>query len=184
MADTPPSTNSMSPTMKSESSETRKSTARAMSIGTPLRPRRLTTGRVGSNSSLPTGEPILFGTTPLTRMLCGASCTAIARVRLAIPPLAAAYATARERPKKHEVDPAPSIGDVLDQLRDVRLGRDVRDECRRLAAVADDFAGDLVAAPRIHVDHRDAGAVGGKHLGDLLADVAARAGDDRDLVLE
>jgi len=33
------------------------------------RPIRFTTGRVGSNSSLPTGEPILFGTTPLTRIL-------------------------------------------------------------------------------------------------------------------
>ena len=47
------------------------------------------TGRVGSNSSLPTGEPILFGTIAFTRILCGASCAAMARVRLATPPLAA-----------------------------------------------------------------------------------------------
>src|SRR5712671_1242419 len=98
MALTPPSTNSMLPVMNSESPDTRNSTARAISSGTPGRPIRFTTGRVGSNSSLPTGEPILFGTTPLTRIRYGASCTAMARVRLATPPLAAEYATARERP--------------------------------------------------------------------------------------
>src|SRR5262249_33725461 len=109
MALMPPSTNSILPAMNSESSDTRNSTARAISSGTPRRPIRFTTGRVGSNPSCPTGEPILFGTTPLTRIRYGASCTAMARVRFATPPLAAAYATARERPKNPDVEPTLTI---------------------------------------------------------------------------
>jgi hypothetical protein len=61
----------------------------AASTGSPGRFAMFGTGRDASNSSLPTGEPILFGTMALTRTLCGASCTAMARVRLATPPLAA-----------------------------------------------------------------------------------------------
>src|SRR5215211_6229117 len=88
MALTPPSTNSISPAMNSDSSETRNRITRARSIGTPGRPTRLTTGRLGSNSSLPTGEPILLGTTPFTRIRYGASCTASERVKFATPPCA------------------------------------------------------------------------------------------------
>ena len=38
---------------------------------------------------LPTGDPILFGTMALTRILCGASCTADARVKFAMAAFAA-----------------------------------------------------------------------------------------------
>src|SRR5207253_9221619 len=76
MALTPPSTNSISPTMNSDSSDTRNRITRASSIGTPGRPTKLTTGRVGANASFPTGEPLLLGPTPLTRIRWGASCTA------------------------------------------------------------------------------------------------------------
>ena len=89
IAETPPSTNRLAPQTNDESSVTRNSTAFAASAGSPGRLAMFGTGRDASNSSLPTGEPILFGTMALTRILCGASCTAMARVRLATPPLAA-----------------------------------------------------------------------------------------------
>src|ERR1700691_4996426 len=89
IAETPPSTNRLAPQTKDESSVTRNSTALAASAGSPGRFAMFGTGREESNSSLPTGEPILFGTMALTRILCGASCAAMARVRLATPPLAA-----------------------------------------------------------------------------------------------
>ena len=43
---------------------------------------------------------------------------------------------------------------------------------------------DLLAAFAIHVDHRNARAFGGEQLADLLADVAAGAGDDGNLSLK
>ena len=75
--------------MNDELSLARNRIALAASIGWPARLSMFSTGRVGSNSSLPTGEPILFGTIALTRMLCGASCTASARVKFAIAAFAA-----------------------------------------------------------------------------------------------
>src|SRR5262249_5328288 len=84
----PPSTNNAVPATKSESSEARNSMARARSIGSPGRLRRFTTLRSGLNSSLPTGEPILFGTTQFTRILYGASWIASDRVRFTTPALA------------------------------------------------------------------------------------------------
>ena len=44
--------------------------------------------------------------------------------------------------------------------------------------------GDPLAARPVEVDDRDLGALGGEQPGDLLADIAAGAGDDRDLILE
>src|ERR1044071_4374585 len=78
-----------------ESSLARNRIAFAASSGLPERRSMFCTGRVGSNSSLPTGEPILFGTIALTRMLCGASCPAMVRGKLGIPALAAEEEGAR-----------------------------------------------------------------------------------------
>ena len=72
----------------------------------------------------------------------------------------------------------------LDQRRDVGALRDVGDEQLGLAAGLPDRVHDALAARPVEVDDRDLGALGGEQLGDFLADVAAGAGDDRDLILE
>ncbi len=75
--------------MNDKSSLARNRIALAASSGWPGRLSMFSTGRVESNSSRPTGEPILLGTIAFTRILWGASCTASARVKFAIAPLAA-----------------------------------------------------------------------------------------------
>ena len=59
----------------------------------------------------------------------------------------------------------------------------VGDERRRLAVASHDLARDLVGAALVVVHHRDLGAFGREQLCGVLADVAAGAGDDRDLIL-
>src|SRR5262249_36241099 len=61
---------------------------------------------------------------------------------------------------------------------------DIGHEHIGVAALGLDRIHGALAAPLVEVDHRDLGALGGEQLGDLLADVAASAGDDRDLILE
>ena len=201
------------------------------------------TGRVGSNSSRPTGEPILFGTIALTRMLCGASCTAMrareigdrglggrigdgartalpARGRADVDDLAAAalrdhllrdvlrhQELALERDRHHpvpvllgafedglvvgdrdvvdqDVDAAEAADHRLDHRGDVGALRHVGHVKLGVAARGLDRVDGALAARPVEVDDRDLGALGGEQLGDLLADIAAGAGDDRDLILE
>src|SRR5215475_8041045 len=90
--------------MKSDSSEARKTTAFAISIGTPRRPARFLTARFSGTVSWPTGEPIRLGEIELTRIPSDASCTAIERVKFKTPALAVVYAVASLRPQWPEVD--------------------------------------------------------------------------------
>ena len=74
------------------------------------------------------------------------------------------------------------VDDGLDHRRDIGLDPDIGDEGRRFAARGGDGSRDPVAAPLVEVDHRHPGAFGRQGFGDLLADVAPGAGDDRHLV--
>jgi len=64
------------------------------------------------------------------------------------------------------------------------LPRETSAEQLGLAAVLPDGGGDPLAARLVQVDDRNLGALGGEQPGDFLADIAAGAGDDRDLILE
>ena len=67
---------------------------------------------------------------------------------------------------------------------DVGAFRHVGGEQLGVAAGCLDRVDGALAARLVEVDDRDLGAFGGEQLGDLLADIAAGAGDDRDLILE
>ena len=74
----------------------------------------------------------------------------------------------------HGLDHGGHVG-ALRHVGGVELG---------VAALGLDRVDGALAARLVHVDDRDLGAFGGEQLGDLLADIAAGAGDDRDLILE
>src|SRR5262249_11928580 len=61
---------------------------------------------------------------------------------------------------------------------------DVTDKQFGHAARPPDCKHDPLAARPVQIDGRDFGAFGGEQLRNLLADVAARASDDRHLILE
>ena len=82
------------------------------------------------------------------------------------------------------VDAAEASDHGLDQRRDVAALGDVGREQLGLAAGLPDRGRDPLAARLVQVDDRNLGALGGEQPGDLLADIAAGAGDDRDLILE
>src|SRR5439155_18703552 len=89
VASVPPSTRMSMPVMKEAPFDTKNSTALAWSCGSPSRPRGISSKlRAPAASIAPTEAPVLVGDTELTRILCGASSTASARVKLRMPPLA------------------------------------------------------------------------------------------------
>src|SRR5215475_4525613 len=161
----------------------------------------------------------------------------MARVRFATPPLAAAYATARERPKNPDVEPTLTIlppapcatiwraacwlirkGPVsvtaitashcslvmsrmflLSEMAalltrmSMRPHRETTAATTRAiwasaaisatnAAALRDLGRNPVAACLVGVDYRHLGARGGQRFRNLLADIAAGAGDDGDLI--
>ena len=83
-----------------------------------------------------------------------------------------------------DVDAAEAADHRLHHRGDVGALRHVGDVELGVAARRLDRVDGALAARPVEIDHRDLGALGGEQLGDFLADIAAGAGDDRDLILE
>ena len=83
-----------------------------------------------------------------------------------------------------DVDVAEAADHRLDHGGNVPTLGDVGHEQLGLTALRLDGVNGALPARPVEIDHRHLGALGGEQLGDFLADIAAGAGHDRDLILE